>query len=142
MTTLLPCPFCGGKPRMGRNDGDYERHQTWWIECEPCCLLMSGTTDKDATIAAWNRRTAAPSVSVPFMQDAILPEQPQSTLTVSFSDEHIIIDAYDYERRRQEVDAARSQSKPSWARGINAQPSDDRLNAIVDIVRQQWMPKP
>ena len=53
---LLPCPFCGGEPRMTRANGES------WVACYECdaSSLMCGT-DKRA-ITAWNRRPSSPEI--------------------------------------------------------------------------------
>ena len=53
---LLPCPFCGGDPRMTRANGES------WVACYECdaSSLMCGT-DKRA-ITAWNRRPSSPEI--------------------------------------------------------------------------------
>ena len=50
---LLPCPFCGGKPKMIEGDLGHG----FWIECEDC---MSGTRigNRREIPKLWNQRKA------------------------------------------------------------------------------------
>lgn len=57
MKELKPCPFCGGKVKLG-----IELAQTkgpvYCFECVGCGVLvyMDDLIDKDKSIEAWNRR--------------------------------------------------------------------------------------
>ena len=57
---LLPCPFCGGTPRMsivwsvGVDD-------FWAGECGACEATLSGKPSQDEAATCWNRRSASES---------------------------------------------------------------------------------
>lgn len=53
MSTLLPCPFCGGSSQKfidaGTSDG--------YIECPNCCYVFGDEPDyKKVLVDKWNRR--------------------------------------------------------------------------------------
>lgn len=62
---LMPCPFCGGQPDLSFRVYDTASFRTWGVSC---CVEMEGDTDREATIAAWNRR-AAPSAEASVQDD-------------------------------------------------------------------------
>lgn len=49
---LKPCPLCGS------NDLLFEKqYGAWSIDCLECCLMLdAGYMDREAAVAAWNRR--------------------------------------------------------------------------------------
>ena len=49
---LLPCPFCGGEAEYGFTMAGEE------VYCKKCGAAMPRTTTKQATITAWNTRSA------------------------------------------------------------------------------------
>jgi Lar family restriction alleviation protein len=51
--TLLPCPFCGGKPFL--HGPDNPGHE-YWISCQSCQASSLMRSNYDATRAAWNAR--------------------------------------------------------------------------------------
>ena len=55
--TLLPCPFCGeDNINIFETDfGQSEEPYQFAVECKSCGALVSAE-DKDAAVAAWNRR--------------------------------------------------------------------------------------
>ena len=67
---LLPCPFCGGTPRMsivwsvGVDD-------FWAGECGACEATLSGKPSQDEAATCWNRRSA---VAQQAPTPAVLPE--------------------------------------------------------------------
>jgi len=66
---LKPCPFCGGEAimdyiephthseRLAKIMPDYKGGH--FIECTGCTCALSLGNDRNAAIAAWNRRTPA-----------------------------------------------------------------------------------
>lgn len=46
---LLPCPFCGGRPKLKDLAG-------WEVHCACGADLCLATPDKQNLVAAWNRR--------------------------------------------------------------------------------------
>ncbi len=54
---LLPCPFCGGEPRIAGMAEDY-------VECTECDATVGlDGNNPEGPIAAWNTRTAAEAAS-------------------------------------------------------------------------------
>lgn len=51
---LLPCPFCGGKAFLRDDTVMYGNAS---VECDECDAETAIFIEKDAAIAAWNRRT-------------------------------------------------------------------------------------
>lgn len=70
--SLLPCPFCGGKPMRDHDPG----HGWWTTECTQCnCLMTEFHIHSEAEAnAAWNRRDA---LSIP--RSPFLPWTPEET---------------------------------------------------------------
>ena len=60
--SLLPCPFCGGKPVIDKWElSTYERiyldYDYWWaVFCDDCLAEGANMLSKKEAIAAWNRR--------------------------------------------------------------------------------------
>ena len=54
MTTLKPCPFCGGEA----TERDFKSPFTdGWVGCRECHIFIDRAKDgKPAAVAAWNRR--------------------------------------------------------------------------------------
>jgi Lar family restriction alleviation protein len=67
MTELLPCPFCGGKARLGKwVSGHTPPEETWLVQCGALgCYARVGTTEEDQAdaIATWNTRATTPTAS-------------------------------------------------------------------------------
>lgn len=59
-TRLLPCPFCGGEAVERRLFGPDGR---WWHQCSTCDVETPAYDSEVKAIAAWNRRTAIPSLA-------------------------------------------------------------------------------
>lgn len=71
---LIPCPFCGGEPKLCDNAHDrmifdddgaivdeiFEEADTYWVECTECYAMSSGKNSVEDAAAAWNRRAAIP----------------------------------------------------------------------------------
>lgn len=56
MTDLLPCPFCGRKPKLFRIDFD----DGYYVECSDGKGLIARTKVfnlKEDAVRVWNRRT-------------------------------------------------------------------------------------
>lgn len=53
--TLLPCPFCGGKPRHEKASYVTE-HNSWFPEFVECQRCRIGFYSKHGAIKAWNTR--------------------------------------------------------------------------------------
>ena len=51
---LKPCPFCGGTAKVYQEDKDNEF--THRVKCNECWCSVSGVTNKQEAIDAWNRR--------------------------------------------------------------------------------------
>lgn len=56
---LLPCPFCGGRPRY---QIDHTTEQRNSVLCVSCDFGISDPDDTGNVVAAWNRR-AAPTLA-------------------------------------------------------------------------------
>lgn len=60
---LLPCPFCGGTPKL-RTHRSGEDSMEAYVECPTCEVRTTYYEDAyapaDDAIGAWNRRTPAP----------------------------------------------------------------------------------
>ena len=57
-TTLLPCPFCGGKAEFRSGSST-----TPYIRCMECGGRTKSSYDKTKLIAAWNRRAVPPTAT-------------------------------------------------------------------------------
>mgnify|MGYP001954686569 CR=1 FL=1 len=67
--TLLPCPFCGGEPKLFGADKGY-----CYVKCPTCFIVTCYYYDVATTIAAWNRRsTPTPDVPEGWV---LLPREP------------------------------------------------------------------
>lgn len=53
---LLPCPFCGGAPKVRQAVGET------WVVCGSCAASTNSITRASVAFDLWNRRAAAPSV--------------------------------------------------------------------------------
>ena len=71
--TLLPCPFCGGEPKLFDADKGY-----CYVKCPTCFIVTCDYYDAATAIAAWNRRT--PPAAVPDGW-AIVPCEPDDEMT-------------------------------------------------------------
>ncbi|WP_273886060.1 Lar family restriction alleviation protein, partial [Serratia liquefaciens] len=67
MSALLPCPFCGGTPKLHQQGNDYTSKRKLTIKCPDCRVqLTNGAIRNDMawleriTIEAWNTRTQPP----------------------------------------------------------------------------------
>lgn len=64
MTDLLPCPFCGGTPKL-RTHRTGEDSEDAFVECPSCEVRTTYYEDAYAptadAIAAWNRRAPSPT---------------------------------------------------------------------------------
>ena len=54
MAELKPCPFCGGKPYIGRCFGSSQRNR-YSVKCR-CGVLTQFFDRRYKAIEAWNRR--------------------------------------------------------------------------------------
>jgi Lar family restriction alleviation protein len=63
MSELKPCPFCGGKARLGTwVSGHTPPEKTWLVQCSDLgCYARVGTTeeDKEDAITNWNTRASS-----------------------------------------------------------------------------------
>ena len=48
---IKPCPFCSGEGKLW-SDGP----EQWFVQCRRCCSRSGYYANKDAVLAAWNRR--------------------------------------------------------------------------------------
>ncbi len=71
---LLPCPFCGGEPKL-RTHRSGEDSMECYVECPSCEVRTTYYEDAYAPVAdargAWNRRTPPPSSHVAVEADLI-----------------------------------------------------------------------
>lgn len=51
---LLPCPFCGGEPKLMQA----------WVECKKCRAMTAVSGTQNEAISAWNRRPVAKKTKV------------------------------------------------------------------------------
>jgi Lar family restriction alleviation protein len=56
---LKKCPFCGGEAAMRHLE-----NVSFYVVCTKCNAGIETYSDKDAAIAAWNRRAPEPGTSV------------------------------------------------------------------------------
>ena len=88
---LKPCPLCECEPILCFGVYDTASYKTYSVQCMDCDLHMEGDTDREGTIAKWNRRPEKPTVAyyVPgeagfyvapkFMGREYIPEKHQKT---------------------------------------------------------------
>ena len=59
MENLRPCPFCGGKANLTKEDNYGFVDNEWYADCGNCGLLFGFAKQysKEEAIEAWNRRT-------------------------------------------------------------------------------------
>lgn len=74
---LKPCPFCGGKPKLGHSSGSWGYYAARdWVECSGCGVHATSFEDeiydwgkrrqvsvdsKSKAAEAWNRRIGEPA---------------------------------------------------------------------------------
>ena len=61
---LLPCPFCGGKYVVARQNGlKADKTRAWReVACHDCDIVVRPFDDRNQAAIAWNRRAALPAV--------------------------------------------------------------------------------
>ena len=55
-TTLLPCPFCGGKAAMEHVSQIWEPRERYWAACQSCHMSGKHYRTESEAIEAWNTR--------------------------------------------------------------------------------------
>ena len=64
---LLPCPFCGGEPKLaahpGRGRGLHAGETVYSIDCMTCGASAVNRYREHVIVAAWNRRAAPPAAT-------------------------------------------------------------------------------
>jgi len=80
MADLLPCPFCGGEPKL-RTHRSGEDSMEAYVECPTCEVRTTYYEDSYAPVAdavgAWNRRTPSPQTREATPQSDALPSPQQ-----------------------------------------------------------------
>jgi len=111
---LLPCPFCGGTPKVVDYYGNYNRPPDWCVHCESCDLALDGDKTPEEAVVRWNRRVPPPG-------SRVVPEG--------------AVDAETVRKCIEQVTAARRTCRPAW-QALEAH--DD----IIDALRALAEPKP
>ncbi len=57
MPELRPCPFCGGKAHLCK---DQPGGRLWHVSCGRCYVMTVNHGRQDAAVVAWNRRVSNP----------------------------------------------------------------------------------
>lgn len=57
-SNLKPCPFCGGKAKVGIEDtiGDFYNPFPYFVFCTTCYAETNNCKSRDEAIASWNHR--------------------------------------------------------------------------------------
>lgn len=58
--SLEPCPFCGGWAAIAVVPEARDAPRWYYLRCPECLSETKGDKDREAAIAAWNRRAPSP----------------------------------------------------------------------------------